>query len=932
MLDAALEYARRGIHVLPCSQTDKRPLVPRDKGKDGKPIEKTGGLYKATTDEAQICAWWKKHPNAMIGARTGKGFGLIVLDIDRKHGNDGYREVPDWQDRSPIITKTTTGGAHLWFNHDGPPLQSKTAAIGPGVDVKGEVGYVILPPSVLGPSKEGPGGTYSFEKGGLEDFEAIPPFPDDLRARIRTKTNRTGQAPRSDPPSEDTPWHKAAMQELEAACSKVSKAPEGERNDTLNQCGFMLGMVIGGGWLDEQTARHRLSEAARETGLDDDEIERTVEGALSAGRESPRRPRMYDEALVGLVDQTREDAGAPFQPEMLECLLALKTDDQRAFEKLRRELKAAGCRIGELDRAIKKTDDFEGGSRPSQSDILLSLIGDDVEFFHNAKLDAFVDIRIDGHRETWPVRSKACRRWLSRLFYEATARALSTEALTATLNTLESRAVIDGPERTVSIRVAAVAERIYIDLADEEWRAVEIDKDGWRVVAEPPVRFRRPSGMLPLPEPTRGGSIDDLRQFLNLPADGEDFVLVVAWLLAALRGRPPYPVLAVAGEQGSAKSFLTSVLRAIVDPNTTPLRRLSREDRDLFIAASNAHALVFDNVSGLPHWISDALCQLSSGGGFAVRQLYTDNDEVLFDGGRPVILNGIEDVVNRPDLADRTIFQMLEPIAEENRRSERDLWTAFEKKRPGILGALLDAIVVGLVKLPETRLERLPRMADFAVWITACETAFWDLGTFMTAYDVNRDEAVENVLESMPVATAVRTFVANRSRQYPPQTNWIGTAAELLRQLTETWADDGVNRGGKGWPSTPRALSGQLRRAATFLRKVGIEVTFTKLHERKIYICKLPVAERSQTAEPPNEGNFATRPSRPTRDTSDAAEGVKTDATGHRTDAAARKRKSRNSKKAAHARDGRNGRVAKKRTTGAGKTKRTPAKSWHARR
>ena len=164
------------------------------------------------------------------------------------------------------------------------------------------------------------------------------------------------------------------------------------------------------------------------------------------------------------------------------------------------------------------------------------------------------------------------------------------------------------------------------------------------------------------------------------------------------------------------------ILRALLDPNTAPLRALPREDRDLFIAASNSHVLAFDNVSGLPAWISDTLCRLSTGGGFAVRQLYTDQDEVLFDATRPVILNGIEDIVTRPDLADRAVFLTLEPIPEERRRAEDEFWAAFEVERPRILGALLDAVVEGLKRLPETQLERLPRMADFALWATACET------------------------------------------------------------------------------------------------------------------------------------------------------------------------------------------------------------------
>ena len=217
------------------------------------------------------------------------------------------------------------------------------------------------------------------------------------------------------------------------------------------------------------------------------------------------------------------------------------------------------------------------------------------------------------------------------------------------LDLLEARAQFDAPERAVNIRVAEHAGRLYLDLADEHWRAVAIGPDGWRVLGCPPVRFRRSPGMLPLPVPERGGSIEALRSFLNL-SNQNDFVLVVAWLLAALRPGGPYPLLAISGEQGSAKTVLSKLLRALVDPNVAPVRALPREERELMIAANNGHLLAFDNLSGLPPWLSDALCRLASGGSFAVRQLYTDDEEVLFKAARPILLNGIEDVIGRQRL------------------------------------------------------------------------------------------------------------------------------------------------------------------------------------------------------------------------------------------------------------------------------------------
>jgi hypothetical protein len=308
--------------------------------------------------------------------------------------------------------------------------------------------------------------------------------------------------------------------------------------------------------------------------------------------------------------------------------------------------------------------------------------------------------------------------------------------------------------------------------------------------------------MLALPEPRPGGSIEALRPMLNL-ADRNDFVLVVAWLLASLRPVGPYPLLAVSGEQGSAKTVLSKLLRALIDPNIASVRALAREQRELSIAANNGHLLAFDNLSVLPAWLSDALCRLASGGSFALRRLYTDDEEVLFEAARPILLNGIEDVICRADLADRAIFLTLAPIAEEQRRSEAELWREFELARPAILGALLDALAEGLRELPRVRLERLPRMADFALWATACETALWPAGCFARAYEANRKAAVVDAFEADPVAACVREIMAERS-------TWTGSAADLLRAGADLAADGALN-GCRGWPQNPRALAGRCR-------------------------------------------------------------------------------------------------------------------------
>jgi hypothetical protein len=274
-------------------------------------------------------------------------------------------------------------------------------------------------------------------------------------------------------------------------------------------------------------------------------------------------------------------------------------------------------------------------------------------------------------------------------------------------------------------------------------------------------------------------------------------------------------VLLLQGEQGSAKSSAERLLRALVDPSVAPLRTTPRNEHDLFIAATSAWVIALDNISNLQPWLSDALCRLSTGGGFSTRTLYENREQELFDATRPLVANGIADVATWPDLLDRGIIVPLPHIPDEERKPETELWAAFERARPAILGALFNAVAGALGAVSSLRLERMPRMADFALWVTAAEDALgWEAGAFMDAYTGNRKEATETAFEADPVAEAVRAFMEKR-------TEWTGTAGELWKELSGL-VDEEV-RHTKAWPGAPNALSGRLKRLAPALRGIGVE-------------------------------------------------------------------------------------------------------------
>jgi hypothetical protein len=462
-----------------------------------------------------------------------------------------------------------------------------------------------------------------------------------------------------------------------------------------------------------------------------------------------------------------------------------------------------------------------GKAKPTQAEVLLGL-AEAHDHFQADDGRAYAAVNVETpegtHCETMPVRSMAYRQVLARAFYLETRKAASSGVLQDVLGVLEARARYEGQCRDVGIRVMQANGRVYLDLADGHWRAVEIGPEGWRVLDRPPVHFRRPRGMLPLPLPVRGGCIDELRQLANVGSD-TDWRLVVAWLVQAFLPTGPYPVLCAHGEQGTAKSTFTKMLRNLIDPNRAPLRPAPRDERDLVIAASNSWVIALDNLSHLEPWLSDALCRLATGGGYATRELYSDTDETILDAQRPILLNGIEELTSRPDLLDRAIVLTLPTLGEGERLAEGEVWARYDRMRPAILGAILDATAGALRHREHVRLPRLPRMADFAVTGEAAGAALgWRKGEFVGAYAANRDEQTGTILDGSIVYPALRAVV-------PIRGEYAGTATDLLAALAK---EAGERSRDRAWPGSGRVLAGILRRLAPTLRKTGLIVEFTR--------------------------------------------------------------------------------------------------------
>lgn len=500
---------------------------------------------------------------------------------------------------------------------------------------------------------------------------------------------------------------------------------------------------------------------------------------------------------------------------------------------------------GSAQENAENHDRDSGGRRKSKSQAsrLVELVGsEDVELFHDRNGTAYASLAIGDHRETWRTSSKAFKDFLWHEFYRAERSALNAQAIREAISTLEAEARFEGPQRDVFVRVAEVGGKIYLDLADAEWRAVEVSREGWKVVENPQVYFRRPRYMAALPEPVHGGKVKELQQFLNL-ADGNDFQLVSSYMVSALRAEGPYPILCFIGEHGAAKSTNTLMLVRLIDPYEGELRGAPRNEHDLIIAAANSHVLAFDNLSKLPAWLSDAMCRLSTGGGLSTRELYSDDEEIVFDVQRPQLVNSIKEVATRPDFLDRAIIITPPSIDDTQRQDKKALWESFENARPRILGVLLTALSAALRNLDSVQLVRKPRMADFALWSVAAEQEMgFAAGSFSKAYGQNRGEAEAVVLEAYAIVPHLTELVEKHAE-------WTGTATGLLKELNAIASLS--EQKNESWPATPSGLSGQLRELAPTLRgEKGISCVFLKRQNKVRRIQLTSVAKTPSAASP----------------------------------------------------------------------------------
>lgn len=502
-----------------------------------------------------------------------------------------------------------------------------------------------------------------------------------------------------------------------------------------------------------------------------------------------------------------------------DCALYLTTECTYLQDHREGVLKSTDSACDDFEQKVKIT----AGKRKSHADTLVKLcLEKEPELFHDQTKTCYARVRRDGIYTTLPIRSKPFKVWLAHLLWLAVEKAVGSEALQGALNILEAKAMFEGKLYTLYNRVAPAEDGIWIDMNDDRWRAIKVTAEGWHIVENPPILFKHHSHQKPLPIPASNGDSKLFLKFVNVK-DEDTQLLLLCTVISYLLPMIPHVILTLYGIQGSGKTCLFKMIRAIIDPSIIDVLTLPRDERERVQQLDHHWCAFYDNVTRLPTWMSDTLCRAATGGGFSKRELYTNDSDIIYSFKRCVGLNGINIAAQRGDLLDRSLLVGLQAIPKNERRTEKELWLEFEKHKAQILGGFLDTLVEAIRVFPSINPKGgLFRMADFTRWGCAITKALGYKETrFIEAYNVKVRTQIEEAAYASPLAAVLIDYMRGLEE-------WKGTPSEFYSTMVAHAKELGISTRQKIFPKAPNSLVRQLNELAPSLKSLGLEVVTGK--------------------------------------------------------------------------------------------------------
>lgn len=472
----------------------------------------------------------------------------------------------------------------------------------------------------------------------------------------------------------------------------------------------------------------------------------------------------------------------------------------------------------------------------------------------------------------YPVSNKHFRSWLSLLMWKKKGKVPGSEALNSALNVLKGKAELEGKEYTLHNRVAPVEDGFYIDMCDDQWRAIKVTAEGWEIIENPPILFRRYTHQKPLTIPLKITEAEAAQkalkflEYINLNTEEHEtqlavLITIITWFIPLI----PHPILVVHGAQGTAKSYFFKIVRRIIDPSSLELLSIPKDARELVQILSHHWCCLFDNISYFSQENSDTICKAVTGGGLSKRELWTDDDDIIYSFKRCIGLNGINIVGSSSDLLDRSLLVELVAIKPENRKTEQEIDEQFFKDLPEILGAFLTILSCAIRLRPSINPKSKFRLADWTIWACAIAEALGKTQQdFMDAYDKKVKLQHEEAINSSTVALVLLEYCKHnikvssvKNLENKNIATWEGTATQLLKELSFKAENLGYNIKDKKsrWPKAANALSRSIQRASADLETIGISITTKEGTPRRIIIDATNI-EREPTKDDKNRAVY----------------------------------------------------------------------------
>ncbi len=456
----------------------------------------------------------------------------------------------------------------------------------------------------------------------------------------------------------------------------------------------------------------------------------------------------------------------------------------------------------------------------------------------------FVDQHGEAHTHVGgqAVPISRANRLLTQLLYENEEKAPSNDGLIGARRVLDMFAHNSGDVRELHTRAAFHEGAVFYELAPG--RVARIDEGGWQLDPDPPVYFRAVKNLKGLPEPTRGGKLEDVAGWVNLKTQ-RDKRLFLTYVALALLPHIARPILQTTGVMGSGKSTACRVVKRLLDPTGNEAVTIDR--RDFLQKAAHCYILMLDNQNSLPEWFQDTLCRLVTGESDSKRVLYSDDEDLVWSMQRAVLLNGINPPSDRGDVQDRTLPIELDRLDKRKRLPEDDFWMQFSLKHPELLGAIFDALAGALQERHTVELAERPRLADWGLYAAALyKSQGWGVETFVEDWQGVEETQQQGTLDGSIVAQAVILFMKDKDRVEL-------SAAKLHATIEDRVGEDLDLARDKTWPKTGRTLWKKIREVTPLLEVHGIRA-YRKNDNRA---GRPIILDTDFTDDGPDGGNYA---------------------------------------------------------------------------